>query len=58
MFRKWLAMLMIILILSCSACQSSGGLSGGSSQMQTYPVSSHVNGKGVIDDLAPGKWIP
>ena len=49
MFRKWLATLMIILILSCSACESTGGLAGGSSQTHTYPVSSHVNGKGTIE---------
>ena len=51
MFKKWWAMLMIILILGCTACESSGGLGGASSQTQTYPVSSHVNGKGTIESI-------
>ena len=42
---------MTIFILSSSACESTGGLAGGSSQMQTYPVSSHVNGKGMIESI-------
>lgn len=48
MLRKVMIMLMSALILSCIACENLGNLGGGSSQVQTYPISSHVNGNATI----------
>lgn len=51
MLKKYLTTLMVVLMLSCSACGNLGNLGGGSSQAQAYPISSHVNGNATIESI-------
>lgn len=51
MSREFVSMLALVLALSSVACENLGGLGSNSSQPQTYPLSTHISGTGIIESV-------
>ena len=51
MSREFVSMLAIVLALSSVACENLGGLGSHNSQPQTYPLSTHISGTGIIESI-------